>query len=248
MAQSLQVIYGCDHYIQYNNNMYDVIKMHRQSDGFSPDKLPDNINIVRIDKIYKMSNNEEIVYYENYHYKQTVSPNIIEWVPTAPNIPNQGEEYFIQCFYVQISVEKYKQESCPRCGGNGWYISLVNETGMSVKKLDGLTKLLQEFIKVLYTDKGPSGYGSNINDVIATSVYDPSRIYSEIISSILDCAEQIKTMQKNAIFDGIEIDDSERLLNVVINKILYSREETCFYVSISIYNVLGESVKFNFKV
>ncbi|MCX8074108.1 MAG: hypothetical protein N2749_00790 [Clostridia bacterium] len=248
MSLAPQIIFGCDHYIQNNEQIYGDIKIIRNNTSLI-DKVPDNINLVRIDKIYKINtDNEEKVYYNNYHYRHITPNNAIEWVLTS-DMPSPGEEYYMQCLYVKISVEKYEDYKCPKCGGNGWYVNFLDTSNKSIKKLDGAIKLLQEFIKVLYTDKNPkTGYGSNINNVITQSVYDPSKVYSDIISSILDCEEQIKNIQKKAIMDGIEIDDQEKMLKVVVNKIQYVRDENCFYVSVSIYNVLGKAVKFNFKI
>jgi hypothetical protein len=223
--------------------------MVRNIDTSSSDKAPDNLLIIRIDLVYKQnSDGAKTYYYNGTHYNQTVSTNILEWITSAANIPQPGEHYFMQCLYIKIDVNKYIPEECPRCGGNGWYVNIIDTAGSSIQIVDGSSKLAQDFIKILYTDKNTSGYGTSIRDVIGMPIYDPKSIYSEIVSSIKDCEEQIKKSQKEASINGINISEEEILSSITVNTIQYVKDQATFYVSVSLINVLGTAIKFNFKI
>ena len=250
MAETTRIIYPCDHTVQENSNSYGEIQLKRSMDASSPDRIPNNIIMIRIDMIYTIDNvGNKTYYYNNYNYNQSLSLDALDWIYHEPsNNPAPGDTYYILGNYVKTDIVKYDASTCHRCGGNGWYVSLINANGTNINKIDGMDKLAQDFIKILYTEKDfDSGYGSTIKDIIGLPIYDPNIIYSEIISSISDCTDIIKTNQKQAILNGAEIDDDETLSDVQIQDIQYSRDEATFYISIQIINILGDSIKFNFK-
>jgi len=251
MAETVQIIYPCDHIIQENTNCYGEIEMKRNIDTSFSDSISNNVTMLRVDMVYTIdSNGKKIYYYNGYNYNQALSLNILEWTDDkAPNNPTPGSTYYVLGFFIKTSITKYEDSNCSRCGGNGWYVSFISINGVNVNKIEGTAKLAQDFIKVLYTEKNIiDGYGSIIKDIIGISVYDPNSVNAEIISAIDDCVESIKNGQKQAILDSVVIDDEEMLSEVRVRDIQYIREENTFYISLMIINILGQSIKFNFKI
>lgn len=245
MSVTPKVIFNCDHITIDRVKTYGQIEMLRDLSGGFPDKVPANISIVRIDEITDIA--EDRVYSKGIDFEQNVSNDIIEWINPSNN-PVPGEKYLVTASYLKTVVSKRSTESCDRCGGNGWYVDIFGGGDNSIPMVKGESKLLQDFIKVMFTEKSADGYGSNINDALASNVYNEVDLGLKISTSVNDCCDQIKESQKEHLNSGLSISQEEALDSIEINQILFVREEGACYISLKIINGAGKPIKFSFKI
>lgn len=208
-----------------------------------PDKVPSNISIIRIDSILDKDKQGE--YSPQIDYEQKVSKNILEWI--NPNhSPALGETYYIRGCYTKTAIQKYDDEKCERCGGNGWYAKIFSDRGADTVSLQD--KLVQDFIKILFTEKREDGYGSSIKDIISTNAYNEVELGLQVSNVIADCETQIKQSQREHMNGGSEIDLEEQLSQIVVRDVIFVREETACYINIEIINAYQQVVQFGFKI
>lgn len=238
MSQTLRILRPCDHVVEKRVREYGRIQMTRNSKLGFTDKIPANITIIRIDNITNKDGTVE--YTKNVDYSQDTSDNIIEWLNSS-RAPELNEEYFIYALYYKKNILNQDMESCERCGGNGWYIDIFNS---SMEIFKGSDKLLQDFIKVLFTEKQEDGYGTQIKDILGSNIYDEAELDIQISTAIEDCENQIKTFQSSL----STLTDEEKLETVEIKGIYYDRENCACYISIAIINALGEFVDLTFTI
>ena len=208
--------------------------------GF-PDKVPSNIEFIRIDEVLNSIKQKE--YSFNVDYEQKVSINILEW-RNQPGIPEPNESYYIRGAYIKTITKKSEGEICERCSNNGWYINIFGEEKSEF--VNGVEKLMQDFIKLLFTEKQLDGYGNSITDVLAENVYNEIELSLSISSSIQDCADQIIQSQLEQINNGSNIPLEEALDSVEVKDIIFVREECTCYITTQITNKLGQNVSFSF--
>lgn len=238
MSQTPRILKPCNHIVEKNNREYGKISMTRNSILGFTDKIPANIKIIRIDKI--TNKDENIEYTKNIDYSQDTSDNIIEWL-NSKNTPKLGGEYYIHGLYYKKIILNQSIETCERCNGNGWYIDIFNSP---LEVFKDSNKLLQDFIKLLFTEKQEDGYGTTIKDILGSNVYDEMDLGVEISTAIEDCENQLKLVQSS-----IEtLTDEEKLDTVEIKDIYYDRENCVCYVSIGIINSLGEYIDLTFSI
>lgn len=242
MSSSPQIIYSCNHIITDRIKLYSSLEVTRNVNTNYPDKLQENIDIIRIDKVY----DNNTIYTRDIDYTQMASNNIIEWTITGTS-PLAGEKYYIDALYSKTITEKFEDSECTRCGGNGWYVDLFSQNG-SVNIVENESKLAQDFIKVLFTDKQSDGTGSGIRDILGINIYNDNEVSHKISEIINSCVTQIKKRQEQNIANGIDIPNSEKLSNVIVNKILFVRSEATYYVTISLVNANNKVMSFSFKV
>ena len=245
MSMAPKIIFSCDHVIVNKTKCYGKILMTRDLSGGFPDKVASNISIVRIDQITDKTG--EIEYSYGIDYEQKVSNDIIEWINSLNN-PLPGEEYYITASYIKTSIEKFDANSCDRCDGNGWYVDILGGGEISIPVVSGQDKLIQDFIKVLFSEKDTSGFGSSIRDVLGSNVYNDVELGLQVSEVISDCTSQIKEAQKQQLDSGVPLSIDEALDTIEIVDILFVREEATCYISFRITNEAGNSVKFSFKV
>lgn len=243
MSIAPKVIHVCDHVVVSNTKSYGDIKMTRNTIAGFPDKVPANIQILRVDNV--LSQDKLIEYSPGINYSQKVSSDILEWTNHKLN-PKQGEEYYIRCCYIKVSTERFDGESCERCGGNGWYVGIFSENSSQI--VLGKNKLIQDFISVLFTEKDATGRGSKIKDIISSNIYNEASLSLEIATIMSDCEDQIKTSQREHMNGGSVIDEDEMLSQINVKDVIFVRDETTCYVSIEIINGAGDAINFGFKV
>jgi len=244
MSLAPKIVYPCDHIIVDTTKEYGDILMTRNVIVGFPDKVPTNIEFIRIDELLNESKNTE--YSPNVDYKQKVSINIIEWIDQNNNCPSVGQNYYIRGAYVKTVTRKSKSEICERCGNNGWYVDLFNSN--DAETISGVAKLSQDFIKVLFTEKQADGYGSNITDILAENVYNEIELSLSISSSIQDVGDQIMRSQLEQINAGNAVSLEEALDSVEVKDIIFVREECTCYITTQVRNKLGKTVAFSFMV
>lgn len=246
MSVSPKIIFGCDHVIIDKKKCYGKILMTRDLSGGFPDKVASNISIVRIDQITDVTENIEYSY--GVDYEQKVSNDIIEWINPLNN-PAPGEKYYIVASYIKTSIEKQDTSTCDRCDGNGWYVDILGGGDISIPSIKGEDKLIQDFIKILFTEKDSnSGYGSSIKDILGSNIYNEVDLGLKVSEIISDCTNQIKEAQKQQLDSGVPLPANEALDNVEISQILFVREEATCYISVKILNEEGSAITFSFKI
>lgn len=243
MAIAPKIVYPCDHIIEDTVKQYGDIEMVRETMPGYPDKVPANIDIIRIDSV--LCHNKQIEYSPYTDYEQKVSKNIIEWINPSHS-PQMGQTYYIRGCYVKTQIKKYDDDKCERCGGNGWYARIFSERGANTVSLQD--KLIQDFIKVLFTEKGSDGYGSSIKDIVATNAYNEVELGLQVSNIIADCENQIKKSQREHMNGGSEIDLEEQLSQIIVKDVIFVRDETTCYVNIEIINAYQQVVQFGFKI
>lgn len=256
MTQAPKIIHSCNHLIISNTRKYGDIQMIRSANIY--DIIPKNIKINRIDSI-RLSDDK--IYKRGYHYSQSISKDIIEWMNLS-EVPRTGEAYTISAAYVYTSSNKYTIDDCPRCNGNGWYSSITDSQGQ-MSFVSGAQKLVQEFIKLINTessdttnsDNGSSDessdgndYGTDIRKVLGENVYSEVDINNKISASISRCEEYLKRKQNDELANGVQLEDSEILDHIEVKQIYFVRDQCAYVVSIILYNREQKAMRFNFKI
>ncbi|MGL5713942.1 MAG: hypothetical protein ACRCX2_13050 [Paraclostridium sp.] len=241
MSISPSVLRPCDHMVVEKMNSYGCIEMHRSSSELNVDIVPANNKVLRIDRVF--SDSKE--YFENIHYRQNTNPNIVEWIKDSSDIPSLNDKYHVQCAYIRTTVVKYSATECIRCCGNGWYADLF-ESEDKMKEVSDIEKLLQSFIKALFTDRSEDGYGTNIKDIVGRSDNDPN-IASDIMKSLRQAEESIKNRHQDNIVNGVYTTPGELLAKIEVEKIVFVRDEQTFYVTVRLTSEAGTTASFSFK-
>lgn len=245
MSVAPKIIFNCDHIIVDKIKSYGKILMTRDLSGGFPDKTSANISIIRIDEITDINNTRQYTY--GVDYEQKVSSDIIEWINPSNN-PKPGEDYYITASYTKTVIDKSTADDCNRCGGNGWYVDIFAGEEGSIPLINEEEKLMQDFIKVLFTEKDSNGFGSTIRDVLGANVYNEVDLGLKVSNSIADCVTQIKESQRQQLNNGIPLLPTEALDTIEVKEILFVREDSSCYISLRILNEAGSSVKFSFKI
>lgn len=244
-----QIIYTCDHIIKDNTSKYGTLTVTRGENKVY-DYMGQSVYVARVDRVWSLNEQgKPVYYYENYNFVRLHGTNILQWIPTADQ-PAPGQQYFVLCHYIQISITKYEEDGsdCPRCYGNGWYLSFLDESQLQVNELIGMNKLVQDFIKILFTTKDSTGYGSNLNNMVGQEIYDIDAKCSEIVNEITSCVLKYKSIQQNSEILGADMSDEEKLADVVINNVEYDYETGGFFISLTIINAAGNTKGFNLQV
>lgn len=244
MSKAPQVIHMCNHTVVDDVSLYGIIEINRSQIEGSPDEIPKNINMKRIDKV--MSYDKKRVFTKGVEYNQNVSSNIIEWT-NNDNVPKPGEKYLIQGHYIKTTMTKYKPNECKRCAGNGWYVDIFG--GETVNSVSGADNLIQNIVKILFTEKqDDEDYGSRISSIIGKNVYNNIQLSADIADAISDCEQQIKDSQSSAIANGVSIPEDEMLDSLSVEKITFSEETQTCYLTVKIINSSKQFVLFTFKI
>jgi hypothetical protein len=121
-------------------------------------------------------------------------------------------------------------------------IGLTDSIGIT----EGMSKLVQSFIKILLTRKGSSAFdpemGSRFRDLMGMSINDNEVLEPLINQTITDVEQYILDTQSSA----LPVD--ERLLKVQITDIQYNLKEQGVSVSVMIYNANNQAVGTNIEV
>ena len=245
MAQAPKIIFNCDHIVTDKIKCYGDLLMTRDISGGFPDKVAPNISIIRIDQITDTTGTREYSY--GVDYEQRVSSDIIEWI-NPQNNPKPGEQYYITASYLKTGIRKEEASTCDRCDGNGWYVDVLGGGEKNISTVGGESKLVQDFIKVLFTEKGSDGFGSNIKDILGSNVYNEVELGLMVSESISDCTNQIKEAQKKQLDSGVPLSPQEALDTIEVTQVLFVREEGACYISLKVVNEAGFVIKFSFKI
>lgn len=242
MSKEPKIVHACNHMIVSKTKQYGCINMVRGDSPNMHDSVPKNIKIIRVDRIESATGK---IFKKGYHYNQSISQDIIEWT-LREDTPVYNETYSVYAAYIYISSSKHHVGECPRCGGNGWYVSLTNSEGQ-MGFVEGSQKLIQDFVKIINTESDGT-YGTTLKNILGTNIYSEVDINNSISSSIMSCQEYLVSKQNLELQSGTQLSDDELLERIEVRQAYFAREESAYVISLVIYNRAGKAIKFNFKI
>lgn len=242
MTVAPQIIHACNHIVEIYDKRFECIKVQRRDDSFI-DEVMAGINVKDIYSIYSVDAvSGEYKFYNNEFDFIKFGASSIRWI--SDNCPRPNSEYIVECFYTKQMIKEYDEYDCPRCAGNGWYVDLLPEDETCMNILSGPDKIVQDFIKILFTYKGDEdNYGTRIADYVGTIIDDPTLLCSQIASIIYEAANQYMNIQSDSIMSGVELNDDEILDNISVDRIEYDEYNNGVYALITLFSRSGESRK-----
>lgn len=163
----------------------------------------------------------------NNEFKQYI---YIKWLKGDFDLPNL---YSAEMCYIRTISNLYDKNNCPRCNGDGWYAGIFESGNVNPSKVSDKNKLVQTFLKYIYTKKTDTGYGTRltevpgkydlveqefINIVVRDEIMSFSKFYTDKISSMMlkgysfSDGEILKAMSVS----DIEIDVEEMQIKVTV--------------------------------
>lgn len=128
--------------------------------------------------------------------------------------------YMLNIDYSRTVNKLYEENECPRCGGEGWYVGVFEDGNINPSSVDGGNKLIQSFLKYIYTRKLDSGYGSRMTSIPGKYNMSDSEIINMAIQTELMSFKDYYTDKiSTAILNGQKVSDSERLVSQTVSNI-----------------------------
>lgn len=160
--------------------------------------------------------------------------NYIKWL--TPRRPQIGKNFFVEFLKnSRITTSPKDVKDCQRCSGNGWYVNVFSNMNKSIDKVSGINKLVQDFIKILYTRKtSDSDYGTELTNIPGRELYSEEEAYVLVAETIRDAEYQYKKLQLDIISSGYDIPNSEILSSATIINAQYNLDESYMYLEISL--------------
>lgn len=144
------------------------------------------------------------------------------------------EMYMICMDYTRVVSELYEEHKCPRCGGEGWYTGVFEDGNINPSVVSGANKLVQCFLKYIYTKKLESGYGSRITSIPGKYNLDNGELANMAIQSELMSFKDYYTNKISAeILSGRNVSDSEKLVSQVVSNIEIDKENRAIKVVVT---------------
>ena len=97
---------------------------------------------------------------EAEEFKQYV---YINWLKDT--VPEPPKLYSAEIQYVRVISKLYDETDCPRCSGDGWYAGIFESGNINPSKVTDKNKLVQTFLKYMYTRKTDKGYGTRMLEI-----------------------------------------------------------------------------------
>lgn len=241
MALLPQIVHTCNHVVETHEKKIEALPVIRAELG-DMDQIFGGSNIYDIYSVYKIIDKDNLInyfYHKDADYRK-IGKHSIEWI--GNNRPAPSEEYYVECYYIKSNIVQYEEEDCPRCMSNGWYVDLMPQSERAVNKLSGANKIVQDFIKILFTYRlDGSNYGTRIVDYAGKVVSDPNQICSEIASVIYSAASKYIDLQLSSVLDGNQLTDDEILDRISVDQIDYDIDTGGVYALVTLYSRSGES-------
>jgi Cu2+-containing amine oxidase len=113
----------------------------------------------------------------------------------------------------------------------------------------GINKLVQDYIKILYTRKQDDGYGTYLIDLSGTTVYDEDQFLTDIATELTSAALQLEKIQAALLAENEDaLTKEETLSSVEVISMEYDKEDCAVYVSITLTSLASDSsATMNFK-
>lgn len=253
-----RVVYACNHYVvesfrenaevfmsgDENRSLGD--KYYSRRDKLLPNDDMQKDGAITIDSIFCMTASEFIddggkklplidpnckvfAQIEDFDVVQTPESTEICWrIDTPP------EMYIVYMSYVRVINKLYEPHKCPRCGGEGWYTGIFEDGNINPSVVSGANKLVQCFLKYIYTKKLDSGYGSRITSIPGKYNLDNGELANMAIQSELMSFKDYYTNKISAeILNGQEVSDSEKLVSQVVSDIEIDKENRAIKVVVT---------------
>ena len=245
MLNEPKIIYICDHRADMLEKTSIPTTVTRSS-GSDTDTVSDATYIFDIISVHQFDDTGGKHYYKDVDY-QIVQNIQIKWI-AGQNSPVPEETYIVEYINLNRNIQQYIAEECPKCAGNGWYVSLFGDRGTTAKKVTGINKLVQDFIKVLFTIKDGTNYGSDILELSSQPMYREEEFATEAMRVVKECEIQIKQTQLAYMNAGNALSDEERLKTATITASDYDVSVQGFYITILLKNEAGNTAGLNLKV
>ena len=130
------------------------------------------------------------------------------------------EIYMLDIDYSRTVNKLYEENECPRCGGENWYVGVFEDGNINPSSVSGGNKLIQSFLKYIYTKKLDTGYGSRITSIPGKyNMNDSDIINMAVQTELMSFKDYYTDKISTAILNGHKIDDSERLVSQTVSNI-----------------------------
>jgi hypothetical protein len=232
MLKAVKIINTCNHIVDEINNEIKLDNITRNgSQEF--DMICPEYMIVYIDSVYQILNDGSFkIYYQDIDFIKYTT-NKIKWI--SANLPQTGSTYYIEYQRSKREIKQYPQEDCPKCLGNGWHVRLTDDNDIKINTVTGFDKLVQDFIKILLTEK-IDGYGSSMQDMLGQEIHDVNEFTRSIVNMVFQCETQYKAIQAELFNSGVQLDPLEKLNSVITTDCEYDSDFSSFFLSIIIVN------------
>lgn len=192
--------------------------------------------------IYELEFPEETASYklmlENMDFTR-LGQNAIKWDQSSPWVTDAGKT-LVATLETKCSINRrYDEYFCPRCSGNGWYVSTTADASRAVEHVTGSDKMVQDFLKILLTDIRYYKPGTAFI-TLKGFVKRDKKIEDLIVLYIKDAEMQLRQLQYNMSIAGSEISKYEELKTVIIESIDATSSQDRIYVEIRLVNMASE--------
>lgn len=243
MLKTPKVVYSCNHLIDIIQNTPVIGEKIKGSSDY--DIICDNGTIHSVQNVYTFDLNDDPIFYIEGIDFVVFEYNQFQWM--SSNRPALNQHFFIEFVNLVRNVKEYTLEICPRCGGNAWYVGLFENNGSIVRKMTGINKLVQDFVKILLTYKA-DGYGSTLLDVPGMNISNEGTLTSAVLTNIYECEDKYKQIQLSDISSGSQLSNEEKLKNIILNEIDINIDIGAIFVSITIVSEAGKASTANFSI
>jgi hypothetical protein len=164
-----------------------------------------------------------------------IGGNKIKWLNQSSKFPTGGKKYKLIFDSSHVEMRNYGEDTCPRCNGNGWFVSTTPGDSKELINAKGVDKMVQDYLKILLTDSRYSSPGTAFLSL--KGMVKPREILSSLIEMYIREAESLlKSQQYELSVLGSEVPSSETLKAVIIKYIDITSSQDRIYIEIDLIN------------
>lgn len=239
MFRTFRILHACDHLVVTKTPRIVSEQLATRASDVDFDVISSQL-VSGILRVW----DEGRTYMTGIDYEQ-FTHNKLRW--TSINVPPAGREYFVDMEVVDGDARQFALEDCPRCGGNGWYIDIVDNSTNRMMKSYEENKLIQDFLKILLTKKS-AGYGTDLLDIPGREMRSVDDTRSQIVSAVQDAERQLKAIQLSLVASEVELPPEEKLYRIDINSLEFDEDSSHFFITLTAYNYRGVAVDLNLSL
>ena len=232
-----QVVHVCNHIIEKQEIVSDAITAVR-SEASTTDQLMVGVAIRHVQSVFQ----ENTFYFEGADWRMA-GANSLQWLPGG-NQPLSGTEYSVECLYARNTLEEWDDEVCPRCETNGWYVDILPGEKTEITHLRGISKIVQDIIKMIFTYRVEGNYGTRITDYVGAPMNKPEQVMSEVAAIVAGAATRYRQIQADALARGIKLPGDDLLDRLVIHSVQHDKEGGGILIDATVYNQSGDNRPF----
>ena len=135
----------------------------------------------------------------------------------------------------KITMKRSSNIDCPRCGGTGWYVGLFEKNCYRAK---GVNKLLQDFIKLMYSVRSEEGY-SLLNITGRQNLRSTDWLESILKSIVLTALTRYNDMITEGTSYGKNISQEERIYSAGVSDVEIDEEYCGAQAKVTIVTLTG---------